>query len=155
MTLMRWEPKSEIDAMRRTMDRMFNQVMNAPLFSRLHIAPQDGSIDLIPNVEVCTTDTDVVVSIELPGINPEDVSVEIAEDSVHVSGEVKSEAHFKEDNYYRTERQYGAFDRLVPLPNRVKEQEAKAGFKNGVLTIRAPLAEVVKRPQARKLSVSH
>jgi HSP20 family molecular chaperone IbpA len=42
---------------------------------------------------------------------------------------------------------------MIPLPNRVKDEEAKATFKNGVLTLRAPLAEAVKKPQARKLQI--
>ena len=148
MSMTRWEPLAEMDAMRHAMDRMFSQML--PAFGRL------PSLDLrafSPNVEVYQTDKEVVIQAELPGIDPKHVTVEATEDSVHLSGELRKESEVKEDNYYRTERQFGQFDRIVPLPNRIRDQEVKATFKHGLLTIRAPLAEEVKRPQARKIRI--
>lgn len=107
----------------------------------------------MPTVEVYQTDQEVVVKAELPGMQPDGVQVEITEDSVHLSGEFKQEDEIKEDNYFRSERQYGSFERMIPLPNRIKDGEAKASFKHGVLEIRAPLAEEVKRMQPRKLQI--
>jgi HSP20 family protein len=113
----------------------------------------DVSRAMMPNVEVFATDTEVVVKAELPGMAPDQVEVEVTEDSIHLSGELKQEEVIKEDSYYRSERQFGQFERLIPLPNRIKDTEAKASFKNGILEIRAPLAEEVKRPAARKLEI--
>ena len=151
MALMRWEPMGEIESMRRAMDRMFGQMLGTGGLGSL------PSLDIgrafVPNVEVYTTENEVVVKAELPGLDAKDVNVEIMEDTVHLTGELKKEEEIKEDNYYRSERQYGHFERLIPLPNRVKDGEAKASFKHGVLTIRAPLAEEVKKPQGRKLQI--
>lgn len=151
MALQRWEPLAEMESMRRAMDRMFEQIGGGRMFGGLPAL--EGLRGFAPSVEVYATDNEVVISAELPGLRPEDVSVEITEEAVHLSGEMKQESEIKEDNYYRTERQYGHFDRVIPLPNRIKEDAAKASFKHGVLTIRAPFAEPVKKPQSRKLQI--
>jgi HSP20 family protein len=152
MALMRWEPMGEIESMRRTMDRMLGQMLGGT--STLAGLPTlEAGRAFMPSVEVYTTENEVVVKAELPGLEAKDVNVEVLEDAVHLTGDLKKEEEIKEDNYYRSERQYGHFERMIPLPNRVKEGEAKANFKHGVLTIRAPLAEEVKKPQGRKLQI--
>lgn len=151
MTQMRWEPRSELEAMRRMMDRVMEQMGSSRLLGLL--PSLEGGRAFLPNVEVYTGENEVVVTAELPGIDPKDVEVEITEDAVHLCGESRREEEIQEDTYFRSERQFGRFDRIIALPERVKEEAANATFKNGVLTIRAPLAEPVKRPQARKLSV--
>jgi HSP20 family protein len=155
MALMRWEPFSEIESMRRVMDRMFDQVLGGG--GGGHRMPGMAQLEFghvfTPNVEVYQTGNEVVIKAELPGLDPKDVNVEILEDQIMLTGELKQETEIKEDNYYRSERQYGHFERVIPLPNRVKDSEAKATFKHGVLTIRAPLAEEVKKPQGRKLEI--
>ena len=151
MALMRWEPMAEMDSMRRMMDRMMEQIGGGRMFAGLPAL--EGSRGFAPSVEVYATDDEVVITAELPGMRPEDVDVEITEDAVHLTGELKKESEIKEDNYYRSERQYGHFERVVPLPNRIKDDQAKASFKHGVLTIRAPFAEPVKKPQTRKLAI--
>lgn len=151
MTLMRWEPLSDLESMRRVMDRMMDQMGGGRLFG--HLPSLEGGRAFLPSIEVYTGDQEVVVTAELPGIDPKDVEVDITEDAVHLCGEARREEELQEDTYFRSERQYGRFDRIVALPERVKEAEAKASFKNGVLTIRAPLAEPAKRPQAHKLKI--
>lgn len=149
MALMRWEPASDIETMRRQMDSLMGRLLGRGMGMGTGLDVQA----LLPNVEVYTTDNEVVVKAELAGMKPEDVEVEITEDSVHLHGENKREEEIQEDNYYHSERQFGRFDRVVSLPNRIKDDQAKASFKNGLLTIRAPLAEQVKRPQSHKLRI--
>ncbi|MEB3330192.1 MAG: Hsp20/alpha crystallin family protein [Candidatus Sericytochromatia bacterium] len=151
MALMRWEPLGELESMRRMMDRMMEHMGGSRLFG--HLPALEGSRAFMPNVEVYTGDNEVVATAELPGLDPEDVEVEITEDAIHLCGECKREEEIREDSYFRSERQYGRFDRTVALPERIKEAEARATFKNGVLTIRAPLAEPQKKAQARKLKI--
>lgn len=151
MALTRWEPLAEMESMRRAMDRMFESFGGGRMLAGL--PSLEVGRGFAPSVEVYATDDEVVISAELPGIRPEDVTVEITEEAVHLSGELKQESEIKEDNYYRSERQYGHFERVVPLPNRIKDDQAKASFKHGVLTIRAPFAEPVKKPQSRRLTI--
>ncbi len=148
MSLISWNPVSELELMRQQMDRMFNHMGAGRLLPRLEATGQ-----LLPSVDVYTNGKEAIASIELPGFRPEDITVEVTEEAIHISGESKREQEIKEDNYYRSERQYGRFDRIIPLPQRIKDAEAKANFKNGVLSIRAPLAVELKRPRAHKLRV--
>ncbi|MDB5099195.1 MAG: small heat shock protein Hsp20 [Cyanobacteria bacterium RYN_339] len=147
MNLARWNPLEEMERMQHDMGRLFGRM------GMRGLPALETNRTLMPTVEVFTTETEVVVKAELPGMQADGVEVEITEDSIHLSGEFKQEEEIKEDNYYRSERQFGSFERMIPLPNRIKDTEAKATFKHGILEIRAPLAEEVKRPTARKLAI--
>ncbi|MEB3187951.1 MAG: Hsp20/alpha crystallin family protein [bacterium] len=149
-TVKKWEPLGEIDALRTQVDRMFDQ-----LFGRFgRTWPTFGLKGLfLPPTEVYETETDVVVKVELPGLDPKDVTVEISEDCVQISGEQKLSKDIQEDSYFQSERHYGTFERQIPLPNLIKDQEAKATFKHGMLTIQAPLAQVVRKPKVHKVSI--
>lgn len=153
MSMTAWNPITEIDAMRTQLDRLFNQMWGGPMATLAR--PEAGRITmLLPPIELYTSDDkQLVLKVELPGLAPEQVAVEIAEDAVHLTGEMKREEKISDENYYRCERQYGQFERVVPLPLKIKVDQAKATFKNGVLTIKAPLAEALKRPSARKLTI--
>lgn len=149
--LRRWEPTSELEQMRRQVERMFENVLGRGFAGM----PQLGTTQaFMPNVEVYATGKDVVLNAELPGIDPKDVTVEITEDSVILFGETSSSSEIKEDTYFQSERQYGRFERVIPLPERIKDQEAKATFKNGLLTVRAPLMEPIKRQQPHKVTIA-
>lgn len=149
MALMRWEPLSELERMRHQMDRVFENVLG----HRLPRFTAEGAETFLPTVEVYQTDKDVIVNAELPGLEPKDVNVEISEDSITLKGETCCSTEVKEDTYFRTERQYGRFERVIPLPDRIKDQEAKATFKNGMLTVRAPLLVESTRPRSHKIEI--
>jgi HSP20 family protein len=151
MSMVRWEPLAELDAMRRTMDRLFEQLNSPRLFGGLPAL--EGGLGFMPNIEVSTLKDEVVLTAELPGIEPDEVNIEITEDAVHLMGECKRAREVSEDAYWRSERRYGRFDRVVALPNPIKQEAAKAVFSHGLLTIRAPLAEPLKQPQMRRLKV--
>lgn len=143
MRVMRWEPLTEHDRMRRQMERMLGNERGRGVATET----------FLPNVEVYETDREAVVNVELPGLDPKDVSVEISEDAITVSGKVNCSSEIPEGACFVTERQYGTFGRTVPLPDRIKDQEAKATFKNGLLTVRAPLMLESKRSQPRKVPI--
>lgn len=151
MSLTRWEPMAELDSMRRTMDRLFEQLNAGRLFSGMPTL--ETGLGFMPNIEINTLKDEVVLTAELPGIEPDEVNIEITEDAVHLTGECKRSAEISDDSYWRSERRYGRFDRVVALPNPIKQEAAKAVFSHGLLTIRAPLAEPLKQPQMRRLKV--
>lgn len=97
-----------------------------------------------PSVDVKETDKDIVVSAEVPGVDPDNIDVEVTEDSVILKGEVKQEESAENETYRMTERRYGAFHRVIPLPAEVKASEARADYRNGVLEIRIPRSENAK-----------
>lgn len=144
MSLMRWEPLTELSRIRQEMDRVFGEFFGAPATT------QATSERWIPPVDVYEADNQVVVKAELPGVNKDNLEVTTTEDSVTIKGETKSEQEVKEPSgYYRKELRYGSFQRLVPLPSNVKPQEAKASFKDGILEIRLPKAEEAQLKERR------
>lgn len=106
-----------------------------------------------PAMEVAHDGHELVVTAEIPGVDPASVNVEIADNALHVSGEKAREVEPTEGGFYRTERRYGRFERHLSLPVAIRVDEASARFRNGVLTIRAPLAEQTKLPGATKLRI--
>jgi HSP20 family protein len=81
------------------------------------------------------------VSVELPGMKKEDISVSVHDGMLTVSGERKSEKDGKEGLVHRTERYYGKFTRSVSLPATVHADKVSASYKDGVLTVEVPKAE--------------
>jgi HSP20 family protein len=100
-----------------------------------------GSGTWFPAIEVAEQNGQLQVHAELPGIKPEDVKVEVTNDSLILRGERKSENEQRSGGTYRSERRYGEFYREIPLPQGVSPEDAKAQFRNGVLEITVPIPE--------------
>jgi HSP20 family protein len=98
-----------------------------------------------PAVEVFERDNNIVVRAELPGMSKDDIKVEMTDEGLLIQGERKKEKEEEREGWYRSERSYGEFRRLIPLPEGVSADEAKARFENGVLEITAPIPESSRR----------
>jgi len=94
-----------------------------------------------PAIEVKQENGKLKVHAELPGLKPEDVKVEVTNDSLIIQGERKFEHEENKKGVFRSERQYGQFYRQVPLPEGTNAEEANAEFKNGVLEVTLPVSE--------------
>jgi HSP20 family protein len=106
-----------------------------------------------PNIDVVHRNNELVVRADLPGVNPDDVTVEIGDNAITISGERKQEHVEEKGSVYRFERTYGAFHREIPLPEGAIADQAKAAFKDGVLAITVPAPpEQVSR--GRRLEIS-
>jgi len=105
-----------------------------------------------PQVETFRRGDQYVVRADLPGMNKDDVNVEIQGDMLSISGERCDEHEDNDDGYYRTERSYGQFYRSIPLPDGVNTEQCDASFKDGVLeiTFKAPKTE---QDKARKVQI--
>jgi HSP20 family protein len=98
-----------------------------------------------PPVEVFERDNNLVVRAELPGLSKDDVRVEMTDDGLVIQGERKSEREEERGGWYRSERSYGEFYRLIPLPEGVDADQVKANFENGMLEVTAPIPESAQR----------
>ncbi len=147
MTLMRWQPLTELERMRSQMERLFDEIGGRPSLT------EEGTILLHPKVEVYATDKEVVINAEMPGLEPKDLNVEVTPERIVISGETKKESEIREDFFYRSEREFGKFHRVIQLPEHIVDDAVKATFKNGILTIRAPLAAPANGKKARKVKV--
>jgi len=88
--------------------------------------------------EVEETDKEIVVRMEVPGMEKEDCRIMIEDNMLHLSGEKHFVRETGDSTYHVMERAYGAFQRTIPLPRNVDADRAEASYKNGVLSIRLP-----------------
>jgi HSP20 family protein len=121
------------------MDRMFSDA----LVGREFLGRE--SEGWAPAVEVRERDGQLVVTAELPGLNREDVKVEVTDEGLVIQGERKREHEEERGGIRRTERSYGAFYRSIPLPDGANIEQAKAQINNGVLEVRVPIPEAKQR----------
>ena len=143
--LTRWDPFQEMLNLRRTVDRLFDNVNTE------HEWPQPAMWGLA--VDVVENKDDFLVKASVPGINPDDLDVSYADDTLTLKGEVKSDNEVKENQYHLRERRYGSFARSISLPTKIKGDAIEASYQNGVLTLRLPKAEEVK-PKRIAIKVS-
>jgi HSP20 family protein len=133
--LTRWDPFQEMLNLRRTVDRLFDNVSTDHEWQ----PTQWGlAVDVVENKD------DFVVKASVPGINPDDLDVSYAEDTLTIKGETKEDKEVNEKQYHLRERRYGSFARSIHLPTKIKGDAIEASYQSGVLTLRLPKAEEVK-----------
>jgi HSP20 family protein len=99
---------------------------------------ETGAAMWAPEIDVFQKNNELTIRADLPGLKREDVRVDISDNEVCIQGERKHEHEEEREGYYRTERGYGSFSRVIPLPEGVITEQAKANFKDGVLEITMP-----------------
>jgi HSP20 family protein len=135
----------EIDRLRRDMDRLFARLWDDFGMSSFPRIARD-----IPSIDLSESEDKLIINVEIPGINPEDLDISVTEDRLHIKGEMKQESVDKGATYHSVERTYGSFSRDVLLPCRVMKEEVTATYKEGLLTIALPKC---KPEAARALKV--
>lgn len=152
-TIIRWDPFEEVGTLRRAMDRLFDDVMPAGR-RPARTAPNGVSAAAWePAVEMYETGDEVVVRAEMPNVDPSNVDVTVADDTLTIKGTVRKGEEKKDRSYYRRELRYGAYVRTLRLPAEVKGGDAKATYKDGVLEVKIPKSERVK-PTSVKVQVA-
>jgi len=106
---------------------------------------QEQELAWLPPVEIQQQGNNLVIRAELPGLSENDVRVEGTEEGLIIQGEKRRERTSEEGGWHHSERSYGRFYRLIPLPETAKVEEANANFHNGVLEISVPVPEMEKR----------
>ena len=91
-----------------------------------------------PEVDVYQKNDQLVIKADLPGLRRDDVNVEITDDAITIQGERKTESRDDSEGYFRSERSYGNFCRVIPLPEGALTDQAKASFHDGVLEVTVP-----------------
>ncbi len=134
--LTRWDPFQEMLNLRRTVDRLFDNA--SPDHEWAQPALWGLAVDMVENKD------DFIVKASIPGINPEDLDISYADDTLTIKGEVKSDNEVKENQYHLRERRYGSFARSITLPIKIIGDAIEASYQNGIVTLRLPKAEEVK-----------
>jgi HSP20 family protein len=143
-------PFRALQQMSDEMDRMFEDFG----FGRRWTRPfwrESGTELWAPEVEVFQKNNELTIRADLPGLKREDVKVDISDDEICIQGERKHEREEEREGYYRSERGYGSFCRVIPLPEGAITEQAKANFKDGVLEITMPAPPATK---GRRLEIT-
>jgi HSP20 family protein len=145
MTLSRWQPFQELSTIRKQMDRLFEDMLSSGDKDWLGLHGVGGM--WTPAIELKETDKKLVLKAEIPGIDTKDLTVEVREDQVRITGEHKEEEKIedREKNYFRSEFYYGKFERVIPLPMLIKTDAIKSEFKHGILTLTMPKVETTAK----------
>ena len=122
--------------LRRTLDRLFDNV--SPDNSWAQSTMWDLAVDVVENND------DLIVKASVRGINPDDLDVSYADDTLTIKGENKLDNEVKENQYHLLERRYGSFSRSISLPVKIKGDAIEASYQSGVLSLRLPKSEEVK-----------
>jgi len=93
------------------------------------------------SAELRETDDLIEVQLEAPGLNGKDLDIQVENQSLSIRGEKYHEQDSREGRFHITERAYGRFERVIPLPTRVDQSSARAKYKDGVLTVTLPKSE--------------
>lgn len=136
MTLVRWNPVKDFCGLDREFDRFFNWGV-----TRDSADPEVKNAVWFPSTDISEDEKQFELKIDLPGVDPKDVSVKIENSKLVISGKREMEEESKDKNYHRVERKYGSYSRSFSLPETVKQEEINAEFKHGQLTIVIPKAE--------------
>jgi HSP20 family protein len=128
----------DFNNLRQQIDRLFDDVVHeqAPLglFSKM------GETPWMPAIELQETETEMILKAQLPGIEPEELDIQVSENAVFLSGEHQEQKKTTEKGIFRSEFHYGQFKRVVPLPIAIQREQVKAEMVAGLLTLTMPKA---------------
>jgi HSP20 family protein len=102
-----------------------------------------------PTVDVSETKNELLVKVELPGLDAKDIDINITGDQLTIKGEKKKEEEEKDEHHHHVERYYGAFQRSIRLPVNVQRDEVEATFEKGVLRVKLPKTEEAKKKEVK------
>jgi HSP20 family protein len=141
MDLIRWDPFREALTLREAVNRLFDEsIVRSP-------RSWPSATGLAVAVDLEETDDDVIVTADLPGLQPDDVDISVTDSTLTMKGEFKSEEEGERGNVHYRERRYGSFQRVISLPAAVNANKTEAEFEDGVLTVTLPKTEETKPKQ--------
>jgi HSP20 family protein len=147
MAVIKWSPAREIASLQQGINRLFEDV-----FSQPGSYDSDAMGAWRPPVDIVDTQEAIVIFAEIPGVDKEEVAIEVKDNVLSIQGERVVDSSIGNGSYYRSERVFGKFRRSFALPAMVRTDHINASFKNGVLKITIPKPEEEK-PRQVKISV--
>ena len=131
MALVRWDPGRDLDTIQTDINRVFDAFFGGQTANGV-------TRRWVPPMDLAETDDHLVLKADLPGLDADDVEIEVKDGVLTVSGERKTEHESSSNGYHRVERSYGRFSRSLSLPQGVDAGQVQAEFDKGVLEVRIP-----------------
>jgi HSP20 family protein len=143
MAITRWDPFRDLMSIHNEMNRLFGRTYGGDVGESSRGA-------WTPALDVHETQDKFVITMELPGVSPDDVDISVEDSTLVVRGERKFYREQDEESFLRIERRFGEFTRSLTLPSTADAESIQASFDQGVLTIEVPKKEEAK---PRKISI--
>jgi HSP20 family protein len=140
-TLVRWDPAVEVDSLQSEVNRLFDSFFSGSGSGR---GNGGGVRRWVPPIDLAETEEELVLTADLPGLDEDDVAIEIKDRVLTISGERRDRREEQGKGWHRIERSAGRFARSLALPEGVDAERVGAHFDRGVLEVRIP------KPEARK-----
>jgi len=134
-------------------DRLFEESVFSGFRMPARMREFAENVEWTPRIEVFEKDNRLVTRVDLPGMKKEDVKVEVTDGNLTISGTRTREEEEKQDQFYRSEREYGSFYRMVPLPEGVGIDDVKATYTSGVLEVSIPLPAKAEESKPRQVKI--
>jgi len=147
---MRRDMEQYFNSMQREMDRWFSPFLGQ-MQTGLGVA-ESFVRKFVPSVNVAEDEKQIRVTVELPGLEAKDVNVSVSDDRLTIEGEKNIEKKSDKEDVHLMESAYGAFKRVIALPDTVDFTKVEADFKNGVLNVKLPKKAEAAKP-AKKIDV--
>lgn len=144
MALIRWEPFREMTGLQQEMNRLFDT-----LTPRIDGSSRANATSFLPAAEMHETPDTIELKVEVPGMDPKDIDIQVSAEAVSIRGERRSEKEVAEKGMARSEFRYGSFQRIIPLSARIQNDQVQADYTNGVLRLTLPKAEAEKSKVVR------
>jgi len=152
MSLIRWNSGKDLLDFEKEFRRVFDQLN--PFGGEKSVMDLYESSVWSPLTDILEDKDHFILKCDLPGISKEDVKIQVSGGKLSISGERKQETEKKEQNYHRIERVTGKFFRSFTLPDLIRQDEIRAEFDKGQLTITIPKAEAIKPREIPVVSVN-
>ncbi len=136
MALIHWQPFQDLETMRRQMNQVFYEFAGEN---------RQSALTWKPAIELQDTENNLVVRVEIPGVDGKDIDVHVTREAVALSGEHRFDKKTAETGFFRSEFRYGSFRRIIPLPVPIQHEQVKAEFNNGILTLTLPKVTEAQR----------
>lgn len=142
MQLVKWNPMRDMLSLNSRADRFFNDFFYPSREG--HPSKEWG---WTPRVDIYEEENTIVLKAELPGVEKDNIVVDVKDGVLTLKGERPSGSDVEEENYYRRERTFGSFERLFNLPENVDAEKITADYKDGILKVGIPRPEKIKPKQ--------
>ena len=143
------EPWDDFRRFEEIMNRMFEEFRGRPSARRLLPSGERGAVvpaqHREPFIDVIESDKEIIATAEMPGLEKQDININVTEDRLEISAQTKHEEKKEEKGYIYRERRSGSYYRAISLPSPVDPDKSNASYKNGVLEIKMPKTEVKKK----------
>lgn len=136
MAVVKWDPFRDLISIQDRMNRLFEQTL-----SRSRDEEGIATATWTPAVDIYETAETIVMKAELPGLNRDDIDIQIQDNTLVLRGERRFARDVQQENYLRIERAYGSFHRTFTLPATVRQEGIRAVFRDGVLELTLPKTE--------------